>query len=171
MMPPAPPSAALRRLVPADAAWLAALQRLAFDDPADGEWWTAATWAALLAEPGVYGFAALAGPEPAGFAVARTVAGETEILSVGVAPARRRHGHGRHLVEAVAARAPGPLLLEVAADNAAARALYAAAGFAVRGRRRGYYRRRSGPADALVLARPIPGCVRPDKHLPGDERR
>jgi ribosomal-protein-alanine N-acetyltransferase len=45
------------------------------------------------------------------------------------------------------------MFLEVAEDNAAARALYARAGFAEAGRRRGYYARPDGPAaDALVLA-------------------
>ncbi len=43
------------------------------------------------------------------------------------------------------------LWLEVAEDNAAARALYAAAGFEEAGRRRRYYPRANGPVDALTL--------------------
>ena len=46
--------------------------------------------------------------------------------------------------------------LEVAADNAAAQALYARAGFAESGRRRGYYRRPDGSGlDALVMQRAL----------------
>ncbi|HEY0838393.1 MAG TPA: alanine acetyltransferase, partial [Azospirillum sp.] len=40
-----------------------------------------------------------------------------------------------------------------AEDNAAARALYAAAGFATVGRRPGYYKRPDGRVAALVLRR------------------
>jgi ribosomal-protein-alanine N-acetyltransferase len=44
------------------------------------------------------------------------------------------------------------MFLEVAADNAAARSLYAAAEFVEVGRRRRYY---AGGADALVLRRKL----------------
>jgi ribosomal-protein-alanine N-acetyltransferase len=44
------------------------------------------------------------------------------------------------------------MFLEVAAANAPARALYAAAGYQRVGERRGYY---AGGIDALVLARPL----------------
>ena len=40
--------------------------------------------------------------------------------------------------------------------NIAARALYAGRGFALTGRRRGYYQRSEIPADALVMARALP---------------
>ena len=43
------------------------------------------------------------------------------------------------------------LFLEVGADNAPARSLYSQAGFVEVGRRRDYYRRHTGFADALVL--------------------
>ena len=43
------------------------------------------------------------------------------------------------------------LWLEVAQDNAAALALYAAVGFEVIGRRPAYYRRAKGAVDALTL--------------------
>jgi ribosomal-protein-alanine N-acetyltransferase len=49
------------------------------------------------------------------------------------------------------------VLLEVAEDNVAARALYGAAGFLEVGNRPAYYRRRSGPTvAALTLRRPPP---------------
>ena len=45
--------------------------------------------------------------------------------------------------------------LEVAEDNAAARALYRAAGWNETGRRRGYYPRPGGALDAITLAKPL----------------
>lgn len=133
-------------------ATLAALHAAAFDAP-----WSEAEIAALLAGPGV---AALA--EPGGFLLLRVVADEAEILTLAVAPAERRRGVGRRLVEAATARAAEAgarsLFLEVAEDNAAAVALYQACGFRPAGRRRGYYRRGEGPAaDALILARDLAG--------------
>ncbi|HRD28628.1 MAG TPA: GNAT family N-acetyltransferase, partial [Caulobacter sp.] len=63
---------------------------------------------------------------------------------------------GRVLVEAAAAtaaaRGADSLFLEVSADNAAALALYAAAGFEPAGLRKGYY---ADGADALVLRRTL----------------
>lgn len=98
---------------------------------------------------------------PTGFLLGRIVADEAEVLTLAVDPASRRRGIGARLVAAflaeAAARGAGRAFLEVAADNAAARALYAAAGFAEVARRRGYYRDPAGGAvDALVLARDLP---------------
>jgi ribosomal-protein-alanine N-acetyltransferase len=46
-------------------------------------------------------------------------------------------------------------VLEVAADNAAARALYARAGFVAVGHRPRYYRRGGAAVDALILRCPV----------------
>ncbi|HLK24613.1 MAG TPA: GNAT family N-acetyltransferase [Caulobacteraceae bacterium] len=133
---------------------MAAAHALSFDTP-----WSAADIAALLASPGVFGLIVRHGAEVAGFALGRAVAGEAELLTLAVAPSRRRQGLGAALVEAVAARAVAAgamrLFLEVAADNAAALALYEGAGFAPVGRREAYYRRADGAAHALVLARDL----------------
>lgn len=96
----------------------------------------------------------------AGFILLGHAADEAEILTFAVAPGLRRRGLGRALLDAgeVAAVSAGArrLFLEVAADNAPARALYAAAGFSEAGRRKGYYRQADGArADALVLAKPL----------------
>ena len=57
-------------------------------------------------------------------------------------------------VEATACRRRAArLFLEVAADNAAALALYRTAGMAETGRRADYYRRPGGAVDALVLSK------------------
>ncbi|MBL8658383.1 MAG: GNAT family N-acetyltransferase [Rhodospirillales bacterium] len=133
---------------------LAALQRRCFAEP-----WGDEAILALMATPGTAAIAATVADQPAGFALYRLVADEGEILSLGVLPERRRLGVGAALVAAVvrhaAERGVLRLVLEVAADNAAARALYAGAGFAAVGRRRGYYKSSPGQVavDALILAR------------------
>jgi ribosomal-protein-alanine N-acetyltransferase len=131
---------------PEEAPLLAAIHAAAFP-PAEA--WDAAAIAALLATPGT---AALRlGRE--GMAMLRVAAEEAEILTLAVRPESRRQGAGRALLDAAmqAAAAAGALrmLLEVAEDNDAARALYAAAGFAPAGRRRRYY---PDGRDALLLA-------------------
>ena len=95
-----------------------------------------------------------------GFVVARIAAGEAEILTLAVDPARRRRGSGERLAAAAldAVRAAGAeaVFLEVAIDNPAATALYGKLGFVAAGRRRAYYPRREGPrVDALILRRDL----------------
>jgi ribosomal-protein-alanine N-acetyltransferase len=129
---------------------LAALHARCFETPRP---WSAAEFAALLGQPGV-----LLETAAAGFALGRVASDEAELLTLAVDPTRRRGGHGRALLAAfeAAARARGAarVFLEVAETNAPARALYAAAGYAEAGRRRGYYRAPGGAAaDAIVLAR------------------
>ena len=129
---------------------LAALHAAAFEHP-----WDAAALRDLLAGPG-----AIALSEADGFILIRVVVDEAEILTIAVSSAARRQGLGRRLVEAgterAAAQGAQRLFLEVAADNAAALALYQAAGFAPVGSRRNYYPRANGPAvDALVLKKPL----------------
>lgn len=135
-------------MTPPDPAALAALHAVCFSRPRP---WSAAEFADLLAAPG-----ALLAALPGGFALGRAAADQAELLTLAVAPELRRRGLGRQLLAAFedAARAAGAAeaLLEVAEDNAPARALYAAAGWEAQGRRRGYY----GPAaagggDALIL--------------------
>lgn len=102
----------------------------------------------LLDLPGVFGLL-----DPAGaMLLARRAADQAEILALAVVPSARRAGRARALLAAAEARAKEngvrELFLEVAASNAAARALYAAAGYREAGRRRRYYR---DGDDALVL--------------------
>ncbi len=121
---------------------LAAIHAEAF--PA-GERWDDAAFAGLLATPGVFGWL----DERGGLALARQAGGEAEILTLAVLPGSRRQGIGRLLLVAVIATVHGaPMFLEVAADNAAALALYASSGFAPCGRRRDYY---GVGRDAVVL--------------------
>ena len=96
--------------------------------------------------------------DPAGFILARDLGGEAEILTLGVLPEMRRLGIGRALLDAVIAQAGrrhiGSVVLEVAADNAAARSLYGRAGFVRVGARPRYYRRDRTAIDALILRLP-----------------
>ena len=108
--------------------------------------WSAAEFAALLPRPDTLLEAA-----PQGFAVARVTLDEAELLTLAVAPAARGQGLGRRLLTRLmagaTARGAGAMLLEVAQENAPARALYARAGFVPVGRRPGYF----AGTDALIL--------------------
>lgn len=147
---------AIRRVGTAHAEVLAALHAACF-----AEAWSAPFIALLLAQPG--GGALLAADaadssDAAGMALFRIVAGEAELLSIGVLPEARSRGLGRALLGAALADAAregaGAMFLEMAIDNGPACALYHRAGFAPVGRRAGYYRRPEGaPVDALVLRR------------------
>lgn len=97
----------------------------------------------------------------AGFILFRTASDESEILTLAVPPEARRSGLGRALVTQAAQQAAragaARLVLEVGANNAAARALYAGLGFTPAGQRKGYYRAPgSPPGDALILSTPLP---------------
>lgn len=131
----------------ADAPALAALHASAFP-PAEA--WGADAIRLMLELPGAFG---LHRPG-AGFVLARVAADEAEILTLAVAPGSRRAGHGAALLAgamaAAVARGAVAMFLEVSEGNAAARALYEAAGFAEAGRRRRYY---ADGADALLLQR------------------
>lgn len=118
--------------------------------------WTRRDMAELLASPGVAGLLLEIDGADVGMAIWRVVADESELITIAVRPAYRRRGAARHLLTAVLdhARAAGArsLILEVAADNAAARALYDLFGFFAAGIRRAYFRRGDAPAaDAFVM--------------------
>lgn len=141
----------IRRASPLDAPVLATLHAAAFPDP-----WSAEAFAALLSQPGVAGWIAgdsLHGP-PSGLLLARAAADEAEILTLAVVPPARRAGAGGALVDEMLRvlkdGATRRVFLEVAADNAAALALYARKGFAPCGRRAGYY---AGSVDATIMER------------------
>ena len=133
---------------------LARVHATSFDQP-----WNAADIAELLAAPGGFGLALHEGSAPLAFILVRAIAGEAEILTLAVDPSARRRGAARALVEAalLMAQTAGAeaMFLEVAADNAAAIALYAGAGFIRVGARPSYYPRETGAIDALVMRRDL----------------
>jgi len=135
----------------ADLAPLASIHAACFPDA-----WDTRALGELLATPGTFAVSS-----KDGFILARTAAGEAEILTLAVAPTARRRGLGHALVTIAASHAQQSgaqaLFLEVALSNIAARALYAQLGFTEAGRRKGYYARQgSPPEDALILRSNLP---------------
>ena len=130
-----------------DAVHLAGLHESAFS-PAIGAAWDAPAFAALLRQDSVRAFGTAAG-----FILLQSVAEEAEILTLAVHPKARRSGLARALIEqAQDTLSVARVFLEVAEDNAPARALYAACGFTQTGLRPAYYKRPDGTrVDALVL--------------------
>ena len=113
----------------------------------------------IMEIPGFFGLIGSEPGGPIGFAFALAVGGEAEILSLGVQPGCRRAGLGSALLAAMCSearrRGAESVVLEVAADNQAARTLYATRGFAMVGRRRNYYRKAGRFVDALILRVPL----------------
>ncbi|NUB45072.1 ribosomal protein S18-alanine N-acetyltransferase [Fertoebacter nigrum] len=131
---------------------LAALHARCFTTPPP---WPAAEFIATLSSPGAFLL-----HESQGFLLGRVVADEAELITLATAPEARRQGIGRSLLAGflaeAAARGAATAFLEVAADNTGALALYTQAGFAVQGRRRGYYHAPDGRrTDALILTRAL----------------
>ena len=91
----------------------------------------------------------------AGYGILAIGAGEAHLLNLTVAPERQRQGIGRAFTAFFAKLArdygAGKIFLEVRPSNAPARALYARAGFAEIGVRRGYYPAAGAREDAVVM--------------------
>lgn len=124
---------------------------LALDQTSLGGLWSRSQWRRELQEAMRPGIALRQGDELVAMACGWLILDELHITLVAVAPARRRQGLGKQVLERLLAtgREAGATraTLEVAASNAAARALYAGAGFGTAGVRRGYYRNGD---DALI---------------------
>ena len=121
-----------------------------------GRIWPEAEIASMLARPVIHAVT----QAPHGFALLQILPPEAEIVTLAIDPAAQGCGHGTALLAAALRHAAEAgarsMFLEVAADNAPARALYARAGFARSGTRRGYYARPGRPpVDALVLSRSL----------------
>ena len=140
----------VRRAGEADLGWISALERESFSAP-----WTEAQLGRLCRGEGGALFAAFLDGAPAGYAGLETVLDEAGVTNVCTAPEMRRRGVGRALVEALLreaeSRGAAFLTLEVRASNAAARALYAAAGFEDVGLRPGYYERPREDAAIMTI--------------------
>ncbi|MFT5539954.1 MAG: ribosomal-protein-alanine N-acetyltransferase [Alphaproteobacteria bacterium] len=135
---------------------IAALHAQNFDEA-----WSPFTVRQVMNMPGAFGLIAVTeatvdavDADLAGFALARTVGSECELLSLAVCAAKREHGLGQALLDGVIRCATKAgvvsVFLEVAEDNIIAQRLYRSRGFAAVGRRAGYYRRSSGPAMAAL---------------------
>jgi ribosomal-protein-alanine N-acetyltransferase len=141
---------------PAHAGVLAALHAAAFADPAiSGPAWDAASFASLLALPGVEGWILMDADTPRALSLWRTVLDETELLTIATDPAAQGRGLGRTLLQAGLDHLAGlgvvNAFLEVAVTNTAAIRLYASTGFTVTGRRKGYYQHAGVSTDANIM--------------------
>jgi len=134
---------------------LAELYGQSFDEP-----WPLASIKNLLSPIGSWALIAEFSRDetlyPCGFALARTVGEEAELLSMGVIPGFRRRGVARATMEALARQAlrrgAREMFLEVGVDNPSAEHLYRILGFVEVGRRKDYYRRANRElVDALIM--------------------
>jgi ribosomal-protein-alanine N-acetyltransferase len=126
-------------------------------DPHFGEAWTASQCAGLLPLPGVWLTLARDEAGVIGFALARTVADEAELLLLAVRRPMQGRGAGRALLdrftEQARERGVKRVHLEVREGNHAL-SLYKQANFTLVGRRRNYYSGLAGQTyDALTLAK------------------
>jgi ribosomal-protein-alanine N-acetyltransferase len=130
-------------------------------DPRFGEAWTASQCAGLLPMHGVWLTLASDSDSIIGFALARQIADEAELLLLAVRRAAQRRGVGKRLLEhfeaAAANRGARRLHLEVREGNPAFN-LYEKSGFSLIARRRNYYKGCDGYCfDALTLAKGAAG--------------
>lgn len=130
---------------------LAKLHALAF---APNRGWSAQEFEDLLANPRTTLIT-----RTLGFALTRTLAGESELLVIAVAPHAQKQGIATDLMGEWLASLPNKAdraFLEVAEGNLPARALCSRFGFEIIAKRPGYYTRSDGPAEtALVMSRAV----------------
>ena len=141
---------------PADLAAVMEVMEDSFD-PAFGEAWTRPQCAGLLPMAGVWLSLARDDEAVVGFALARIVGDEAELLLLAVGRSSQRRGVGQMLLDRFAAIAASKgaehLHLEVREGNHAV-SLYRRNGYREVGRRRNYYNGRGGQLfDALTLAK------------------
>ncbi len=144
----------LRTATADDLAEVTGLEEACYSDP-----WPKTAFASLPENARVFFSVARSdvGGQVAGYVVAWYVLDEGELANLAVAPALRRQGIGRILLDAMladaSARGTSHVFLEVRESNVAARKLYRARGFEEIGRRKSYYR--TPVEDALILRRTL----------------
>ena len=116
---------------------VAEIERLCFSQP-----WSEKALELLLGESGV-GFVCLAEDEVTAYGGMMLDPWEGQITNIATHPAHRRRGYGNAVTDAE------QVSLEVRASNASAIALYERLGFAIAGRRKGFYQ--NPREDALVM--------------------
>ena len=136
-----------------DAGRMSRLHMRCFDDP-----WSAVSFRGLLLDISILTLGIEIDGDLAAFVMAQTVAGESDILTVATAPEHRRKGLAATLIGALVnrlgERGVARITLDVAEDNAPARALYRELGFSEDGRRPRYYKSgRDIPVDAVLMSR------------------
>lgn len=126
-----------------------------------GEAWTRSQLSGILPMAGVFLTLAVDSADESviGFSLVRTIAGESELLLIGVLPDVQRRGVGARLLEDFLERAGeddvSRVHLEVRDGNPAI-GMYRSAGFSPVGRRRNYYQALDGNRyDAITLSREL----------------
>lgn len=119
----------------------------------DPDAWSPETFWAELAAPGRWYVLAERDGDVVGYAGLAASGSQTDVQTLAVAPAAQGTGTGRVLLEALVdeavRRGAAAVLLEVRADNVAARTLYERTGFERIALRRRYYQ--PGDVDAHVM--------------------
>jgi ribosomal-protein-alanine N-acetyltransferase len=133
----------IRDLLPQDIPALEQLMCQSFD-PVFGEAWSPQDLASTLNLPNICPRLSCHGDAICGFCITYLLPDAAELLLVAVGQRARRQGIARRLVldaSELARKAHLPsLFLEVREDNMPARSLYESLGFAMIGRRMGYYK-------------------------------
>lgn len=139
-----------RRMSAGDLDTVVAIEQSIYEHP-----WTPGNFADSLTA-GYHCWIVECGGAIAGYAVVAVAAQEAHLLNLSIAGPLQHRGLGRELlvfaVKLARDYAARSILLEVRPSNEAARALYAAAGFAEIGIRKSYYPAGAGREDAVVLA-------------------
>jgi ribosomal-protein-alanine N-acetyltransferase len=147
----------LREVTWRDIPRLAAAETKLFADDA----WSAETWWAELAARPRRAYVVLDGDDGVDGYAGLDLGGDVaDVMTVAVVPGRRGRGLGDVLVGELLRRAvaggAAAVMLEVRADNVAARRLYERHGFEEVSVRRRYYRRPGAPdVDAVVMRRRV----------------
>jgi ribosomal-protein-alanine N-acetyltransferase len=149
-----PPTPAVREARWSDVPALALLERDLFERDA----WSEPTWWAELAGRPRRDYVVLTDADGVlGYAGLDHGGDVADVMTVAVAPHAQGRGLGGLLLDELerraAARGAGHVILEVRADNTAARRLYERGGYAVLATRRRYYQ--PGDIDALVMRKPL----------------
>ncbi len=136
-----------------DAGRMSRLHMRCFDDP-----WSAVSFRGLLLDTSILTLGVERDGGLVAFVMAQTIAGESDILTVATDPDLRRQGLATTLIGALinrlGERGVSRITLDVAEDNAPARALYRGFGFTEDGRRPRYYTAgRDVPVDAVLMSR------------------
>ncbi len=128
-------------------------------DPVYGEAWTIGQTSSMLDLPGAFLVAGRVGDTMVGFALVRSIAGEAELLLLGVDPDRRRKGYGhlilQRCINVSASTGAETMFLEVREGNEAID-LYRSVSFEQYNRRPDYYIGKDGQRrSALSFKRTI----------------
>ncbi len=139
----------IKRLSKENSAAVAEIEKLCFSNP-----WSEGTVESEIKSGFADFFGAFYEDELAGYIGGRTIAGETEVFNVAVAPKFRRKGIAKALVEkfieTVREKETEVIFLEVRTSNLSAISLYEKAGFVFCGIRKDYY---TNPKENAILMR------------------